>query len=96
MLYIALISCESIIGGASLSSSLLIRSVPKTLFCIKVKILQNKKELLSSSFDLLAYRAAFADSTRAVNAAASETAISASIFLLRSMPAFLRPFINVE
>ena len=40
--------------------------------------------------------AAFACSVKLVNAAGSAIAISESIFLLRVMSAFLRPFINVE
>ena len=40
--------------------------------------------------------ATFACSVSAVNAAGSAIAISESIFRLRSIPAFLRPFINVE
>ena len=42
------------------------------------------------------YRAAFAFSVRVVNAAGSATAISASILRFKSMPAFFRPFTNVE
>ena len=48
---------------------------------------------LQNSADL---RASFAFSVRAVNAAGSAIAISESIFLLRSIPAFLRPLMNVE
>ena len=42
------------------------------------------------------YFAAFAFSQRAANASLSETASSASIFLLRLMPASLRPCIKEE
>ena len=53
-------------------------------------------KILCQSIANAYFSAAFACSVRAVNAAGSEMAISESIFRLRSMPAFLRPLMNVE
>ena len=46
--------------------------------------------------EFIYYRAFLATSTREANAAASWIAISESIFLFSVIPAFFRPFMNVE
>ena len=58
--------------------------------------LENRKKpaAFAAGFQSACYRAALAFSTRAVKAAASETASSASILRLSSMPAFFRPFMK--
>ena len=56
----------------------------------------HKKIRTHKSSNFLYYKAAFAFSTKDVNAFGSATAISLSIFLLISILAFLRPFINFE
>ena len=65
------------------------------LFFRNLRIHKIIKAALKGSF-YLHYNAFLAVSTSAANEFMSETAISASIFLSRVTPAFLRPFINCE